>query len=287
LTSDLFVQKPKPLESLPEIRIMSETEFEGKTNTVTIFKDQFLIPDFLIERRVEILSTIVPPNKRAATISINKISGVGGHLVPGDNVDVIGSFDEEIAGYPTSLTLFDNLHILAVGAVTTRVTGETAEGEETATAKATNITLSISPQDVKKLVLAEQNGELKLALRGTEDNIPIPPSALTLPTLLQDMGVDPFEKEREQRAHELALAEMEARAKQEPSKAPAPMQGYAPPGGKLEDVQQRSIKVFLGSEEKDFFLVESETSSLADLDGQIDSDGASLEDREKEIEKIK
>jgi len=284
LTEDLFVQRSKPIESLPESRILTIEEFNGKTNTITIFKDQFLIPDFLEERRVEVLSTIIPHNKRAATIAVNRISGVGGHLVPGDNVDIIGSFDEEIAGYPTSLTLFDNVHILAVGMQTARISAEAAAEGESETAQATNITLSISPQDVKKLVLAENYGELKLALRGTNDTIPIPPSALPLPSLLQDMGVDPFAKQKQELEWEKERARYQAIAE---GTLDSGAEQPETPGFTLEDIEQapqRTIKVFLGSEEKDYFLVDSGTDGLDDLGGVDEPEKKTLKEKEKELE---
>jgi pilus assembly protein CpaB len=287
LTAAHFVKRPKPLESLPENRILSEDEFVGKTNTVTIFKDQFLIPDFLQERNVEFLSAIIPSNKRATTISINAISGVGGHLVPGDAVDIVGAFDAEIAGYPTTLTLFDNVHILAVGLQTQRMSAEAAEGDRSATTNATNLTLSISPQDVKKLMLAEQYGELKLALRGDDDDIPIPPAALPLPSLLEGLGVDPFAREKREMERQWELARMEAYARSggssgadegEEDEGPVMLPPTRP--------SQRVIKVYYGSEEKDYFLIDSGTSGLDDLGGMNGGmqEDTPPEDKEKEID---
>jgi pilus assembly protein CpaB len=115
------------------------------------------------------LAAVVSPGMRAYSIGVTEISGVGGHLMPGDRVDVV--LEREItaqgpapAGTPpgrrlVSGVLAQNLRVLGVGL--------NANPTSTQAAVVTTATLEVSVEDAAKLALGAQAGTLSLALRRT------------------------------------------------------------------------------------------------------------------------
>ncbi len=109
------------------------------------------------------------PGFRAGAVTIDAGSGVDYHLEPGSFVDVVGSFrtrNELIAK-----TIVENAEVAAVGPRVSPGTG--AEGkveqgkDKMQTVRA--VTLYVRPDQVKRILLAEQQGRIKLSLRGNED----------------------------------------------------------------------------------------------------------------------
>ena len=179
------------------------------------------------------LAGIVPAGMRAVTVAVDPITGVAGLLKPGDRVDVIATFevDETLIAH----TILQDVELLALGTHTTNANGQPtaapAEGEETEEVKAAaerktveyaNATLSVSPEDAQKLLLADQRGKLRLALRpvGEHDYVP---------TATDDLGgIVGREHARRLMAREQAEAE-EEKAREESAPAPPPWAWQQPP----------------------------------------------------------
>src|SRR3989338_840705 len=68
------------------------------------------------------LSRLTPKGKRAVTIAVDTLAGVGGFVRPGDLIDVLLSLQVPIAGQQepgqVTLTLFQDVPVLAIGAET-------------------------------------------------------------------------------------------------------------------------------------------------------------------------
>jgi pilus assembly protein CpaB len=113
---------------------------------------------------------------RAYTIGVTEVSGVGGHAMPGDRVDVVLTRDlTSNSGPPAagrkliSTVVVQNVRVLGVGL--------NVNPTSTEPAVSTSATLEVSVQDAEKLAVAAQAGGLSLALRrtGAEDVTPIKP----------------------------------------------------------------------------------------------------------------
>src|SRR5690606_33098128 len=68
----------------------------------------------LLERKAAGLTGVIPPGKRAVTIAVNDVSGVGGMLKPGDYVDVMATFDQGTAGDFIGDVVLQDVKVLAV-----------------------------------------------------------------------------------------------------------------------------------------------------------------------------
>jgi pilus assembly protein CpaB len=140
----------------------------------------------------------VPRSRRAITIAVTAVSGVGGNLRPGNFVDIFGTFE---FGRPTGYQggqivyadektetrlLMQNVQVGAVereirkGGPTARhyispedaAEQEKSMGEELRAARerpVSNVTLLTSPTQAQQIILAQQLGELELVLRSNLD----------------------------------------------------------------------------------------------------------------------
>jgi pilus assembly protein CpaB len=117
------------------------------------------------------LAYIIPSYMRAVTVAVDQVIGVAGFLKPGDHVDVIATFRNP-GGEPVAKTVLQDVELLALGPQVEeerleRGSGKAAPNKETAT-------LLVTPEDAEKLVLAENTGKLRLALRSKGDVLRVP-----------------------------------------------------------------------------------------------------------------
>jgi Flp pilus assembly protein CpaB len=120
----------------------------------------------------------VPPGFRAVAVKIDESSGVDNHLQPGCRVDVVGYFTIKNAnGKPETIarTIIENVEVAAVGQ---RIAAEAPAKTDPKDKKASTpkqekparaTTLLVKPDQVPTLLLAEQKGEIKLSMRGSDD----------------------------------------------------------------------------------------------------------------------
>jgi len=107
------------------------------------------------------VAAMITPGMRAYTITVSDQAGGGGHVLPGDRVDVVltrtipGGGEQNIE---SDAVLQD-----------VRVLGMNMNSDQQSTDKAAphTATLEVSPDDAAKLALAAKVGELSLALRRT------------------------------------------------------------------------------------------------------------------------
>lgn len=118
----------------------------------------------------------ITPGMRAYTIRVSDVSGVGGHALPGDRVDVVlmRDLNAEAEGGPRRKALVSEVVIQNV-----RVLGVDLNADPTSNKPATpqTTTLEVSVEDAQKLAVASDLGALSLALRrtGAADVAPVRP----------------------------------------------------------------------------------------------------------------
>ena len=160
-----------------------------------------------------LLSTIVPKGKRAVTITVDTITGVGGFVRPGDVVDVLWTIGTPGAGETPqiiTMTLFQDVPVMAVGrelpgrvrrARSTGDAGQAAgtEGtesgeEEQAVSQPSEgtheytVTLALAPQEISFLLFAREQGRVQLSLRPrNESGSQVAVAPVNMATLLAAM----------------------------------------------------------------------------------------------------
>ncbi|MCF7869929.1 MAG: Flp pilus assembly protein CpaB [Candidatus Omnitrophica bacterium] len=139
--------KPNALQS-PESAV-------GKVARVDILKKQEILSTMVkLPEGSRSLSEKTPPGKKAYTISIDKISAVGGNIKNGDRVDVVGIMQLPQTQGQTVMTLFEGAKVLQTGGG-----GKNLE----------SITLALSSEQIRVLTFSLQNGKVKLVLRSPRD----------------------------------------------------------------------------------------------------------------------
>jgi pilus assembly protein CpaB len=104
----------------------------------------------------------IEKGRRAYTIKVSDVSGVGGHALPGDRVDVVLMRDltpEENERTYVSYVVLQNVRVLGVDL--------NADLNSAKPANPDNVTLEVSVEDAQKLSVAGTLGTLSLALRRT------------------------------------------------------------------------------------------------------------------------
>ena len=125
------------------------------------------------------LSGVMPKGKRAVTIAVDTLTGVGGFVRPGDLIDVLWTLKlppekGQGEGQAVTLTLFQDVPVLAIGGeMTGRPTGpggsaakrRGAEGQQGTEAAQYLVTMGLTPQETSFLLFAREQGRIQLSLR--------------------------------------------------------------------------------------------------------------------------
>ena len=112
------------------------------------------------------LSYLIPENMRAFTILIGEASGVAGYIAPGDKVDILATYAEEIINpTPITITQFQNIEVIRKG-INPQNNADAINANGGLT---TSITLLVTPQQAEVLFFASQYGALNLTLRNPLD----------------------------------------------------------------------------------------------------------------------
>jgi pilus assembly protein CpaB len=125
------------------------------------------------EGQVGTLSTVMPKGKRAVTITVDAITGVGGFVRPGDMVDVLWTVKTPQAGTEEgqiiTFTLFQDVPALAIGRESVGGSSGAPKGQGQEDASAYLVTLALTPQEAALLLYVREQGRIQLSLRPRGD----------------------------------------------------------------------------------------------------------------------
>lgn len=114
------------------------------------------------------LAYLVKPDMRAVTVALDPIIGVAGFLKAGDHVDVLATF--KIDDVSVTKTVLQDVELLALGPEAQPVEVASKKGAPARAQQQPNATLSVTPEQAEKLILAESRGKLRLTLRSVGDS---------------------------------------------------------------------------------------------------------------------
>jgi pilus assembly protein CpaB len=143
-------------------------------------------------REQDLLSSQVREGFRAVTINVSEASSVAHWVTPNDAIDVIGTFRDPTKRELTTLTLLQNVSVLATGR-TSAIVGSARDGAT----EYTSVTLQLLPQEAEILVLAQELGTLHLTLRNRADQGVLDKRArTTIETLITGTQLEELERRR-------------------------------------------------------------------------------------------
>lgn len=170
--SDMIVRKgDQKVEEVLKGRVRQAVK-EGKP----------ILNSYFISGDVNFVAASLDPGMRAVSIQVSAETMVAGFIAPGDFVDVLFTYQNEMeAGQnedPRVVemlelnldemaveTLIENVRVLAVD--------QQAEPGEDRVKVGRVVTLAVSSRDAEKVILAEQIGRLTLVLRSPDDKAPM------------------------------------------------------------------------------------------------------------------
>jgi|SRR5687767_11415684 len=147
-------------ETVPASAFKDLKAIDGKVAIAQIMKGEMLLaPRFADQGSGSALAAVVGENMRAVSVRVNDVVGVAGFLLPGNRVDVVAAYRDQ--QHVLSETVVQNVKVLAID--------QTASSDKNEPVVVRAVTLEVTPADAEKLVLAEQRGEIQLALRNPLD----------------------------------------------------------------------------------------------------------------------
>jgi pilus assembly protein CpaB len=104
------------------------------------------------------LASLIATDKRAISVRVDDVVGVGGFLLPGNRVDVLATKTTNAgSNNAVSRTILENLRVLAVD--------QTAGTDKTQPVVVRAVTLEMTTAEAETLVTAQTEGKLQLTLR--------------------------------------------------------------------------------------------------------------------------
>jgi len=133
-----------------------------------------------VETTAAVFSSTLEDGHRALTTEVDEVNSISGMLRPSDHIDLMVTAHGSGNGSQTETTfaLLSNVAVLATGQVTHK--GDDGNTQRTYT----TITLSVSPEDAERIVVAKNSGRLTAVLRNPDDTQPSGIRAMSIDDVL-------------------------------------------------------------------------------------------------------
>ncbi|WP_347900454.1 Flp pilus assembly protein CpaB [Pseudomonas purpurea] len=156
-----------PKDTVPDDAFDATDKVVGKIATFSMLRGDIVRGARLAEHLGgSTLASLIEPNKRAISVRVDDVVGVGGFLLPGNRVDVLATRQTGNDGNAESSTILEDLRVLAVD--------QTASTDKTQPVVVRAVTLEMTPAQAETLVKGMTDGKLQLALRNPLDNQKLP-----------------------------------------------------------------------------------------------------------------
>ncbi len=125
------------------------------------------------------VAAVISQNKRAMAVKVDKVKGISGFIHPGHRVDVVATFKPAHSQLPVTMTVLENIPVLATG------TDTEIRGKQEKPVEVDVITLEVSPEEAEVLALSSSEGKLQLSLRNFSDTKNIGTTGVTVQSLVR------------------------------------------------------------------------------------------------------
>ncbi|ERI53972.1 pilus assembly protein CpaB [Pseudomonas sp. EGD-AK9] len=157
-----------PKGTVPDDAFDATDKVTGKIATFAMLKGDIVRGARLAEHLGgSTLASLIEKDKRAVSVRVDDVVGVGGFLLPGNRVDVLVAKKVGNNSNAVSETILEDLRVLAVD--------QTASTDKTQPVVVRAVTLEMTSEEAEVLVKAQTEGKLQLALRNPLDNQKKPP----------------------------------------------------------------------------------------------------------------
>jgi len=161
ITKEMIGWKEVKESSLPVVYLEDEQQVVGQIAKETIYAGEPITSQRLADEayRKTHMAYLIPKGYRALTLRYTPVMGVGGFIIPGDYVDVIGTYQPDYNAYDKDISkvILQNVLVLAVQDQTEDTTNKDHA--------VTTITLAVTPEQAEKLTYTEERASIRLMLR--------------------------------------------------------------------------------------------------------------------------
>jgi len=156
-----------PEGGVPSGHFQDAEALKGRILLTNLKKNEPILESKLapLDVRTGGVAAVMDPSKRAMAVKVNEIVGLPGFVQPGDRVDVMATFENpkgKDGEARITKVMLENALVLATGTTMERAKDE--EGNEVPKPVKV-ITLEVTIEEAEKLAMAENGGQLRLALR--------------------------------------------------------------------------------------------------------------------------
>jgi pilus assembly protein CpaB len=128
-----------------------------------------------LESTSMVFSSTLENGNRALTTEVDEVNSISGMLRPTDHIDLMATaHGTGASATDVTFALLSNVEVLATGQVTRKSEGTNQPHIYT------TITLSVSPQDAARIVVAKNSGKLTAVLRNPDDARPNATAAMNI-----------------------------------------------------------------------------------------------------------
>jgi pilus assembly protein CpaB len=144
--------------------------------------DQIRTAGLTSKDKVPGLSYLIPEGKRALTIKVDDVKGVGYSVHPGDRADILATYRDPITGQQLTQIILQRLEVLAID----EAQMDTSKGGKGA---AKCVTFAVTPEEAAKLTVTDMEGALRMILRPDNDKGVVDLKAIRLRDLVKPYNV--------------------------------------------------------------------------------------------------
>lgn len=165
---DRFSVRSIPAEYVHSSALRPEQfeQFAGQRLALPLKSGEPLLEAHL-EASGQLFSATLAKGNRALTTEVDEVNSISGMLRPLDHIDLmVTAHGSSGSGAEMTFPLMSNVEVLATGQVTRK------READTQVRTYTTITLSVSPQDAERIVVAKSSGKLTAVLRNPDDDKP-------------------------------------------------------------------------------------------------------------------
>lgn len=180
ISQDMVEKRPIPINAIASRAVQEIDQVLGKIAIADLTQGEQII-ETRVGYRADVNTFVdrVSSELRAVTINVNEDSTFSGLLRPGDRVDIIGTFNEYGSTERRAYTYISNVEVLAVGDEYRLYTSSNTDKSQDSlfqfqpSSRARTVTLALTPEDAELIVLLEQHGYIKFALRSPDAVEPV------------------------------------------------------------------------------------------------------------------
>ncbi len=172
LTAGVLKLEPWPKSKIPQGSFTKIEDVEGRRARTRLFAGEPIIERKLLKPGETSggISPLIPKGLRVVSVKVDRVSGGGGLILPGDRVDVVVYLTQAPSRgipYTSTRTVLQDIRVFAVN---DQFDLDTEGSDKRSITNAQTVSLLVTPDQAQKVMLAGEMGQIRLVLRSPEDD---------------------------------------------------------------------------------------------------------------------